>query len=89
MSSQNDADRIRLHTFERYLRPEREKGVPLVIVRAGDVAEDLGLGGYLPKVCGALGATLFETEFRVRRVYLHGPTNGANTYFIYDVSPAV
>lgn len=89
MTVQTDADRVRQLAFEKYIRPARAKEQPLVIVRAGDIAVELGLTGTLPQVCGALGATTFETEYRVRRVYLHGPINGANTYFVFDVNPVI
>lgn len=83
------SDDVRAFAFERYIRPTREKNQPLVIIRAGDVADALGLQKSLPKVCGALGATSFEADFSVRRVYVHGPLNGANTYFVFDVKPSV
>lgn len=89
MDTISDADRVRQYAFDTFIVPARKKSEPLVIIRAGDVATKLGLSGALPQVCGALGATTFETNFRVRRVYLHGPINGANTYFIFDVDPAV
>lgn len=87
--STSDADRVRQYAFDAYIAPARQKSEPLVIIRAGDVAAKLGLNGTLPQVCGALGATTFETRFHVRRVYVHGPINGANTYFVFDVKPAV
>ena len=87
MTAQTDADRVRELAFEKYVRPARAKDEPLVIIRAGSIASDLGLTGTLPQVCAALGATTFETEYRVRRVHLHGPINGANTYFVFDVNP--
>lgn len=89
LNSPSDSDRVRQYAFETFIQPARQKSEPLVIVRAGDIAAKLGLSGTLPQVCGALGATTFETQFRVRRVYLHGPINGANTYFVFDVNPAV
>jgi hypothetical protein len=82
-----DSDRIRQAAFERYIMPTRRTDHPLVIVRAGDVAAELGV--QLPAVCAALGTTLFETTFKVRRVYVHGPLQGANTYLVFDVSPAI
>jgi len=89
METVADADRVRQYAFDTYIAPARQKSEPLVIIRAGDVASKLGLTGTLPQVCGALGAATFETTFHVRRVYLHGPINGANTYFVFDVKPAV
>ncbi len=89
MEAHSDSDRVRQYAFETFIVPARQKSEPLVIIRAGDVATKLGLAGTLPQVCGALGATTFETQFQVRRVYLHGPINGANTYFVFDVKPAV
>lgn len=89
MTTAPDASAIRQHTFDRYVRPARAKSEPLVIVRSGDVAAQLGMTTNYPQICGAIGATTFETDFRVRRVYLHGPINGANTYFVFDVDPAV
>lgn len=88
-SRRKDADDIRAWAFEQYVLPARSRGEPLVIVRAGDIAENLGLSGTLPQVCGAVGATTFDTTYKIRRVYVHGPINGANTYFVFDVSPAV
>lgn len=89
MENTSDADRVRQYAFDTYIAPTRQRSEPLVIIRAGDIAAKLGLTGTLPQVCGALGATTFETQFQVRRVYLHGPINGANTYFVFDVKPAV
>lgn len=89
MDALTDSDRVRQYAFDTFILPARQKSEPLVIVRAGDIASKLGLTGNLPQVCGALGATTFETQFQVRRVYLHGPINGANTYFVFDVDPAV
>lgn len=83
--SENDATAIRKYVYENYLLPEKGK-CPLVIVRSGDVANALNLSTVLPKVCSALGADKIETSYSARRVHVHGPLNGANTYFVFDIS---
>ena len=82
------AEQARRCAYNDYLKPGKENG-PLVIVRAGDVADRIGSSHRLPSVCAALGADTLEKEYSARRVHVHGPLNGANTYFVFDVTNLV
>ncbi|MBI4214292.1 MAG: hypothetical protein HY534_08290 [Chloroflexi bacterium] len=79
------ADEIRDFVFRAYLEPARRAGGTQVVVRAGDVARQMGLRAVLPSVCGALGSNKFEQQYRVRRLSLTGPSQGSNAEFTFEL----
>lgn len=81
------ADDVRDHCNRKYIEPARQRGYHLVVVRAGDVHGEMGYRNRYPLVCSALGAKVFEENYRVERVTVEGPLNGANTIFRFRVKP--
>ncbi len=81
------ADEVRAHCAKKYIEPARTRGEKLFSVRAGDVHDALGYHNRLPLVCSALGASIFEEQFRLRRAAVEGPLNGANTVFRFELLP--
>lgn len=80
------ADDIRDYAYRNYIAPARARGERLIIMRAGDVSAGTGVR-EASAVCCALGSDMFEEKCGVRRVYLHGPIPGMNTYFVFDLKP--
>lgn len=81
------ADQVRTHCGEKIIAPARAAGRNDVAIRAGDIHADLGYKNRLPLVCSALGASIFEERYRVRRKAVEGPLNGANTLFRFELLP--
>jgi len=79
------ADRIREFADEHYIQPARERGERQFTIRAGDLHDDMELLQRLPAITGALGADKFCAEYRVRRVSVEGPINGANCFWTFEI----
>jgi hypothetical protein len=47
--------------------------------------EQMSLSGQMPAVCGALGSNKFQEEYRVRRVSVDGPLQGANCELTFEI----
>ena len=81
------ADEIRAFVNATYIAPARTAGTRRVQVRAGTVHAQMKLRDRMPAVASALGATTFETTYRVRCVERQGPHNGANLTFTFELLP--
>lgn len=79
------ADEVRAFCGKNIIEPARSRGEGEVQIRAGDVHHDLGYKNRLPLVCSALGAAIFEEQYRVYRLAVEGPLNGANTLFRFSI----
>ena len=83
------ADDVRSYCSKHFVDPARSRGDKQVAIRAGDVHQALGYKNRLPLVCSALGAAVFESEYRVHRTAVEGPLNGSNTILRFDVCRSV
>lgn len=81
------ADEVRAYCGKKYVDPARTRGEKLLSIRSGDVHESMGFKNRMPLVCAAFGTRIFEEKFRVRRVGVEGPLNGANTVFRFEILP--
>jgi hypothetical protein len=54
------ADEIRQFVLRNYILPARKRGAKTVIVKAGEVHNQMGLVNRLPNVCQALGTEKFQ-----------------------------
>jgi hypothetical protein len=81
----NGSDLIREFVNRHYTEPGRRVGKSQVSVRAGDVHSKMLLTSKMPQVCGALGASLFDSEYRVKLLQRDGPQNGANLHFTFEI----
>ena len=81
------ADEIRQFVNARYIEPARAGGTKQITIRAGDVHAEMGLKDRMPAVASALGATTFETRYRVHCASRVGPHNGANLKLTFDIEP--
>ena len=79
------ADDVRLHVNTHYIKPARSHGDSEVEILTGVVHKALGYRNRYPLVCAALGSQIFENTYRVRRVAVEGPLNGASTLFRFRV----
>jgi hypothetical protein len=78
------SDTIRSHGREKYVLPAREKRLPRFSIRAGDVVNELGIGGgRAPAVCSALKTHQFLRDNELRLVEATGPKSGQSTTVIY------
>ena len=78
-----DADRIRLHSREKYVVPARRRGEGRFSIRAGDVLRDLKLTGRAPAICSALRTREFLEANALRLVSKTGPPSGQSTTVTY------
>jgi len=79
------SDDVRSYCVNHYIIPTRRKGLNQIIIRAGDIHEELGFQNRLPLVCSALGSNKFEELATVKRISITGPVNGANTIFTFQI----
>ena len=81
------SDEVRAYCAEHFIQPARARGEIEITIRAGDVHRALDYRNRYPLVCSALGASVFEEQYRVRRKSVEGPLNGANAVFRFTVLP--
>ncbi|MFZ5901738.1 hypothetical protein [Desulforudis sp. DRI-14] len=79
------ANEVRDYCGKHIVEPARARGQKEVVIRAGDVHRAMGFQNRLPLVCSALGARVFEEDYRVRRKSVEGPLNGSNTIFTFTI----
>jgi hypothetical protein len=78
------ADKIRSHSRKKYVVPARERKIPRFSIRAGDVVNELGIGGgRAPAVCSALKTHQFLRDNELRLVEATGPKSGQSTTVTY------
>ena len=82
-----DADRIRMHTKERYVIPARARKEDRFSIRVGDVVRDLKLSGHALAGCSPVCSALKTREFlqgnSLRLVDMSGPPSGQSTTVTY------
>lgn len=78
------SDTIRAHGREKYVLAARDKGVSRFSIRAGDVVNDLRIGGgRAPAVCSALKTHQFLRDNELRLIETTGPKSGQSTTVTY------
>ena len=84
----SQADQIRKHLMERYVRDFRNSDEDTLSIRAGDVVRDMSLHGRTPNVCSVLGGQKFLTLAGLEIVDRIGPAQSTTTTYFYrrDVS---
>ena len=79
-----DADRIRLHSKEKYVLPARGRKETRFSIRTGDVLRDMKLvGSRAPAVCSALKTHQFLEANALRLISRTGPPSGQSTTVTY------
>jgi len=78
-----NADVIRLHSKEKYVKPARQRHERRFSIRTGDVLRDLKLNGRAPAICSALKTREFLEENALRLVSRTGPPSGQSTTVTY------
>lgn len=81
------ADEVRGYCARHIIESARARGESEVAICAGDVHKAMGYQSRLPLVCSALGTTLFEETYRVRRKGVEGPLQGSTTVFRFAILP--
>ena len=81
------ADEVRAYCAKKYVEPARTLRVKTLKIKicVGDVHSALGYENRLPLVCSAIGTKKFEKQFRLRRLGIAGPLNGATTVFTFAI----
>jgi hypothetical protein len=73
---------ITQYVLEKYINPARKRGDYVVGLRSGDVSK--ALKEQNPTVCVSLGSDKFlKNTGVISRIALLGPSEGANTLFVY------
>lgn len=80
----SQADKIRRHALEHYVRPWRESGSSALAIRAGDVARSMGLRNRTPNVCSALESHVFQQEAGLVLIGRTEPCPSTTTTFRYQ-----
>jgi hypothetical protein len=78
-----NADKIRIHTREKYVLPARKHKMKRFSIRAGDVVRELGMNGRVPAVCSALKGHKFLQHNNLRLIEIAGPKSGQSTTVTY------
>jgi hypothetical protein len=81
------ADQIRAFVLEEHVKLARQRGMPTIQIRAGDVHRAMNLTNAMPAVCSALGSSKFETLSGTRLIHREGPRQGANVLFTFKLEP--
>lgn len=84
---QTTADKIREFVNKTHIEPARHSGQRQVTVQAGQVHSAMKLVSRLPQVCGAIGANIFATSYRVKLISRDGPQNGSTMKFTFEILP--
>jgi 5-methylcytosine-specific restriction enzyme B len=78
-----NADKIRIHSAEKYVLPARRQKMKRFSIRAGDVVRELGMNGRVPAVCSALKGHKFLQRNNLRLIEISGPKSGQSTTVTY------
>lgn len=79
------ADKIREYCRDTRIIPARAKGEKTVVIRAGDIRNELNLRNKMPSICGALQSLKFERFANVKRLSIEGPGSGMNCIMTFEV----
>lgn len=85
---EREADRIRRHALDHYIKPARARGDAAVAIRAGDVGKALQLGGNHANVCQALSRPTFLKMAQLAPPAVEGNGATSATRFIYTLGVA-
>ena len=80
------ADRIRLCAFNYFIEPAREKGQRDVTIRAGDLANAMGLHNAFPNICQTLGGAKLQQLAQVPPPVISEPNPSSSTTFTYQLA---
>ena len=80
-----DADRIRVCALNYFIEPARERGASSVAIRAGDLAQAMGLRDAFPNICQALGGDKFQQLAKVPAPTSTEPNPSSSTTFTYQL----
>jgi len=78
-----NADKIRIHSRDKYVLPARKRKMKRFSIRAGDVVRELGMNGRVPAVCSALKGRKFLQHNNLCLIEISGPKSGQSTTVTY------
>lgn len=81
----SQADKIREYCRDTRIIPARTKGEKIVVIRAGDIRNELNLRNKMPSICSALQSLKFESFANVKRLSIEGPGSGMNCIMTFEV----
>ena len=79
------ADKIREFAYENYIKPARDLEEDDVIIKAGDLHDEMGLENKIPSVCGALDTKKFLTQYAIELDEREAPSCGVNVLYTFRV----
>lgn len=78
-------DEIREFIYKRYIAPARKNGLRRITIVSGDVSNALELKNRMPQICGAIGATKFQTKYGLKLNSRTGPQAGSTVTWIFSI----
>ena len=74
---------IRRHIIQRYIVPARQREIGEITIRAGTVADEMGLSGRIPNVCQALGGRILSDSAQIQLIRKAGPKASSTSTFTF------
>jgi len=82
MSNAND---IRKYCINNYINPARNRGDSTVLIRAGNVHNEMRYLHRHPAICSALRSKKFADMANIECISIVGPKEGVNTTFTFRI----
>lgn len=79
------ADDIRQFVLDRCIVPARAQGKKSIVIRAGDIHQQMRLHQQYPNVCQVLRGNKLQKIADIQLLSIEGPPIGANTRFTYQL----
>jgi len=79
------ADSIRQFVLDRCIVLARARGEKFIVIRAGDIHQQMRLHQQYPNVCQVLKGSKLRKIADIKLVSIEGPPVGANTCFTYQL----
>lgn len=79
------ADSIRQFVLDRFIVPAHAQGEKSIVIRAGDIHQQMRLQQQYPNVCQVLRGNKLQKIADIKLVSIEGPPIGANTRFTYQL----
>ena len=90
MLTQVSAEEIRRYVQNRIIEPARRRGERIIVIRAGDVHDEMGLKNQQPLVCDVLRSKILQRQCNVQLIderwgkRVHQP-HARNIWFTYRI----
>ena len=82
----SQADEIRKHILEKYIEPARKRGLTQIIIKAGDIDNEMKLGSA-PNVNNVLGGKELQRMCAIKLIKKSGSVASATGKYTYLLAP--